>query len=147
MLSRLWPAVCVLTLSLLAATLSSAATYYVAPTGDDTAAGTEAAPLQTLEKAGTLAQPGDTVLVKTGVYLGPTVLSCHGAKGAPITFRPAGDGPVKLQGKIEQVQGFALAPGKRKTYVASVTGPVAAVTRRSGPHPPGRGRPPARRDG
>ena len=48
----LHPPLCLAALLLaLAVGMSSAATYYVAPTGDDTAAGTEAAPLQTLTRA------------------------------------------------------------------------------------------------
>jgi hypothetical protein len=45
-----------------------AAEYHVAPDGDDTADGSRATPLQTISTAAELAQPGDTVLVHTGIY-------------------------------------------------------------------------------
>ena len=43
-------------------------TYYVAPTGNDTDAGTLAAPLQTIGTALALAMPGDVVAVRGGRY-------------------------------------------------------------------------------
>ncbi len=125
MTMRMW---LVMTIALLSVVqLTSAATYYVAVTGDDGATGTEAAPFQTLMKAATVAKPGDTVLVKAGVYPGGMGIGCNGAEGQPITFKPAGDGPVRFLGRMEPVTGFALAEGKQKTYVADVTGDVAGV--------------------
>ena len=46
-----------------------AATYYVAPTGSDAAAGTEAAPWQSFAHAQAAAQPGDTVYFRGGRYV------------------------------------------------------------------------------
>jgi parallel beta-helix repeat protein len=45
-----------------------AATYYVAPSGDDDAAGTEAQPFQTLHQGASVLTPGDTLLVRAGTY-------------------------------------------------------------------------------
>jgi hypothetical protein len=47
---------------------ASAATWYVAPTGSDTAAGTLAAPWQSFAHAQAVAQPGDTVYFRGGRY-------------------------------------------------------------------------------
>ena len=47
---------------------ASAATWYVAPTGSDAAAGTLAAPWQSFAHAQALAQPGDTVYFRGGRY-------------------------------------------------------------------------------
>ncbi|NSL55909.1 right-handed parallel beta-helix repeat-containing protein [Uliginosibacterium aquaticum] len=47
---------------------ASAGTYYVAPGGSDTAAGTQAAPWKTLSRAQTSAVAGDTVYVRGGTY-------------------------------------------------------------------------------
>ncbi|WP_440962762.1 right-handed parallel beta-helix repeat-containing protein [Massilia sp. GER05] len=47
---------------------ASAATWYVAPTGSDAAAGTLAAPWQSFAHAQALAQPGDTVYFRSGRY-------------------------------------------------------------------------------
>src|SRR5207245_1552987 len=65
------------------------ATYYVAPTGADGAAGTAAAPWQTLQRAADAVQAGDTVRVLAGSYAGFT-LRTSGTMGAPITFQAAG---------------------------------------------------------
>lgn len=48
--------------------LALAATYYVAPGGSDTAAGTLAAPWKTLSRAQTAAVAGDTVYLRGGTY-------------------------------------------------------------------------------
>ena len=45
-----------------------AATYYVAPTGSDTAAGTMAAPFASWARAQTAATAGDTVYFRDGTY-------------------------------------------------------------------------------
>jgi alpha-N-arabinofuranosidase len=45
-----------------------AAEWHVAVAGEDTATGTVAAPLRTIQRAADLAQPGDTVTVHAGVY-------------------------------------------------------------------------------
>lgn len=52
----------------LLATAASAAEFHVAVGGNDTAPGTEAAPLRTIQHAADLAQPGDTVTVHEGIY-------------------------------------------------------------------------------
>ena len=54
--------------ALLIAAPANAAEYYVATTGDDDAAGTEAAPFQTVERAQMAAAAGDTVFIRGGVY-------------------------------------------------------------------------------
>jgi parallel beta-helix repeat protein len=53
---------------LLIAASAHAATYYVAPTGVDTAAGTQAAPWRTLQKCASTARTGDTCQVAAGTY-------------------------------------------------------------------------------
>lgn len=47
---------------------ASAAEYYVAPTGSDSAAGTMAAPWATLQKGVNTAVAGDTVWIRGGTY-------------------------------------------------------------------------------
>src|SRR5262245_13500259 len=49
---------------------AGATTYYVAPTGSDMNAGAQAAPWQTLQKAGDVAAAGDDVIVLAGTYRG-----------------------------------------------------------------------------
>src|SRR5262245_22282954 len=53
---------------ILAASKSGAATYYVAPNGNDLGPGTEAQPLRNIAKGVSLLSPGDTLLIKQGTY-------------------------------------------------------------------------------
>lgn len=73
------------------------ADYYVAPDGDDAAAGTRAAPFATIKKAAELAQPGQLVYVRGGTYLATTKISLTRAGSAetPIRIRAyPGERPV-----------------------------------------------------
>ncbi len=80
---------------------ASAATYYVAPNGSDTAAGSEAAPFASWARAQTAAAPGDTVYFRKGIYkytdatstcssgtatVNAVVLSKSGTSGNPIRY-------------------------------------------------------------
>jgi hypothetical protein len=56
-------------LSLGSAQVAAAATYYVAPTGDDGAAGSQAAPWKSFQKAQSVAAPDDTVYFRGGTYV------------------------------------------------------------------------------
>lgn len=62
------------------------ALLYVAPTGQDSNAGTAAAPLQTLQAAANRVAAGDTVIVSAGTYRGFN-LTKSGAADARITFQ------------------------------------------------------------
>jgi len=73
------------------------AAYYVAPTGDDAAAGTKAAPFATIKKAAELAQPGQLVYLRGGTYLATTKigLTRTGTAATPIRIRAyPGERPV-----------------------------------------------------
>ncbi|AHF92641.1 polysaccharide lyase [Opitutaceae bacterium TAV5] len=83
-----------LALLLLSARLG-AATYGVAPDGDDTAAGSPEAPWRTLGHAALIAAAGDTVEVRGGVYAEQVKFGRSGTADAPIVFRArAGETPV-----------------------------------------------------
>src|SRR3954449_12260287 len=60
-------------------------TFYVAPTGSDSGAGSQATPFKTLQKAANVVRAGDTVNVLAGSYAGFT-LTADGTASAPITF-------------------------------------------------------------
>jgi parallel beta-helix repeat protein len=62
--------------------------YYVAMNGNDGAAGTSAAPFRTLQHAVNVVQPGDTVLVESGTYVGCRI-GVSGTAAAPITLAAA----------------------------------------------------------
>ena len=80
---------------LLAAQASHAANYYVATTGNDTNAGTEAAPFKTIQKAANIVNAGDTVYIRGGTYNGLVLVTKSGTAGNPIIFTNyAGETPV-----------------------------------------------------
>ena len=70
-----------------------AATFYVAPVGNDAATGTSSQPWRTLQKAANTAQAGDLVLVANGTYAG-MYISADGTTTSPITFRANGSNVV-----------------------------------------------------
>jgi uncharacterized protein (TIGR03382 family) len=84
----------------LAAT-ARASTYHVAVTGNDTAAGSDAAPWRTIQHAAGVVQAGDTVMIHAGTYVGFQV-GARGTPAAPITF--AGDGVVTIDGTMTSDQ-------------------------------------------
>ncbi|MEI6499778.1 MAG: hypothetical protein WCP21_02000, partial [Armatimonadota bacterium] len=78
-------------------------TYYVDGANAkaaDTNAGTETAPWKTLARAGKAAElkPGDTVLVKSGVYREHMDISVSGEPGKPLTFAAAPGARVVIKG-------------------------------------------------
>ncbi|MFZ6757904.1 right-handed parallel beta-helix repeat-containing protein [Undibacterium sp. Ji50W] len=92
-----------LMLSLMASlsTASNAATYYVAPTGDDAASGSKDAPWKTIARAQTAASAGDTVYFRGGNYtytagvntcatrtdtVNAVTLDKSGSDGSPIRY-------------------------------------------------------------
>jgi parallel beta-helix repeat protein len=83
----------------IAATAPTGKTYYVATTGNDTAAGTEAAPFRTIKHAVGLIAPGDTVYVRQGVYNERLVsLKSGNAAAGYITFSAYPGETVTLDG-------------------------------------------------
>ena len=97
-------------LSLGATTGLSAATYYVAPNGDDGAAGSQGAPWKSFQKAQAAASAGDTVYFRGGTYtytkaetacpdqrtaVDAIAVSKSGAEGKPILYAAyPGEKPV-----------------------------------------------------
>ena len=94
---------------LLTATSAVAATFYVAPHGNDSAPGTLDAPFATIQHAQTAVSPGDTVLIRGGLYKVPatqiaatrgiyacvTLLDKSGRPDAPIRYwAQPGEQPV-----------------------------------------------------
>ena len=75
--------------AMLMAPIALAETFHVSPAGDDRAAGTAAAPFRTVQRGAEAAQPGDTVLVASGIYRERVAPPRGGADGKPIIFRSA----------------------------------------------------------
>jgi len=77
---------------------AGAAIHVVAPTGDDRGPGDAAHPLRTISAASQRARPGDTVLVKAGVYRERVAPPRGGEPGRPITYRGETLGKVFVRG-------------------------------------------------
>jgi parallel beta-helix repeat protein len=92
---RTWKvAVVMFSLALLAAS-ANAATYYVSTSGNDANNGAQSTPFATISHAAGLAQAGDTVYVRGGVYNGLVRISSKGTASAHIAFRAyPGESPV-----------------------------------------------------
>ena len=83
--------------SISAYSLAQAATYYVAPTGNNTNPGTISQPFATLQKAHDIANPGDTIYMRGGTYqlTSPQTLTRDGTSGNPIgVFAYPGETPI-----------------------------------------------------
>jgi hypothetical protein len=96
-----------MTLMLLAASAGWSATYYVSPQGDDAKAGTLAQPLRTIQAGVNKLQPGDTLLVRGGVYREAITFHRSGQPGKPITVKPYGSEKVTVSG-CEPVTGWTV---------------------------------------
>ena len=64
-----------------------AAELFVSTSGNDANAGTASSPLRTLGRAAAIAQPGDVVNVRGGIYTGAVSMASKGTASARITFR------------------------------------------------------------
>jgi hypothetical protein len=87
-------AVCAALVSLMSASSTQAAVYYVAPNGSPTNNGSAGAPWRQIRTALPFLAPGDTVLVADGSYLGFTMEEIDGAPGLPITIKAVGQNAV-----------------------------------------------------
>jgi PKD repeat protein len=90
-------ALILLSLFIFAPILASAATYYIAPSGSNSNPGTQAQPFATLQRAHDVAVAGDTIYLRGGTYLFPsmTKLTRDGASGNRIkVFNFPGEVPV-----------------------------------------------------
>ena len=80
-----------------ATALGAGASYFVSEEGDDSAAGSEAQPWETIQHAIDQLEPGDTATVLTGTYREKLEFNRSGTKGAPLTLRAEGE--VTVSGK------------------------------------------------
>ncbi|GAA2688201.1 right-handed parallel beta-helix repeat-containing protein [Actinoplanes palleronii] len=87
---------------------ATAATYYVATTGSDSAAGTLAAPFATIQKAISLVAAGGTIAVRGGTYplTANIQITTSGTAAAPITLTRYGSEKVVIDGEA-----LAYTPG------------------------------------
>jgi hypothetical protein len=103
----------------LGAGAAAAETYHVSPSGNDSAAGSEAAPWRTLQHAAESAAAGDIVRVHAGSYAGFEV-TASGRAGAEIAFVadsgvsitsdvPGRDSGINVEGSsYVRIEGFTV---------------------------------------
>jgi len=106
-------ALTILTALLLAPLALHAATYIVAPNGNDSNPGTEAQPLRTIQKAADVSAAGDTVRVRAGVYAENVTVKKSGTEGRPIVFEGerGTDGKwLTIVDRSKPVRAWAAAP-------------------------------------
>ncbi|MBL7038613.1 MAG: carbohydrate-binding protein [Pirellulaceae bacterium] len=84
---------------------ADASDFYVAPSGNDVNPGTQAEPFATLQAAVNQLQPGDTLLMRGGVYRETVTFPRSGADGRPITLKPYHGEQVIVSG-CDQVAGW-----------------------------------------
>ncbi len=93
------PRICIaLALCLAVPAAANGRTLVVAPDGDDGAPATAASPLRTISSAAEMAMPGDTILVRAGIYRERVTPPRGGAPGRPITYRGEKLGAVFIRG-------------------------------------------------
>jgi hypothetical protein len=94
--------------------ISAAASYYVAPSGSDSNAGSSGSPFRTIQKAADVAGAGDTVIVRSGTYTGArriVSLGRSGAAGRPITFLSEHKWGAILDGQRQSLEAWYFGPG------------------------------------
>ncbi len=85
--------------------------YYVSPTGCDQATGAIDAPLRTISRAAALAQPGDTVRVREGVYREWVKPACGGMHNALRIIYEAMPGEHPVIKGSELIKGWTRLDG------------------------------------
>ncbi len=85
------------------------------PLASDKNPGDERLPLKTISKAEQIAKPGDSVIVKAGVYREFVNLTNSGAPGAPISFVADPPGSVHLLG-TDIITGWMKTQGDAPIY-------------------------------
>lgn len=89
-----------------------ASTYYISPTGNDSASGSFQAPWRTFSKAMTVIIPGDTLEVRGGTYA-QSINPKAGTQGLPVTI-------IAAQGETPIISGSGTGSGVNlvdKSYV------------------------------
>src|SRR5687768_8382261 len=87
------------------------ASWYVALTGSNTNPGTLAAPFRHIQRAASVAQPGDTVFVRAGTYRETVRPAKSGTETARITFKPYNNESVTISG-ADLVKSWSVNGGK-----------------------------------
>ena len=100
----------------------SAKDYYVAPGGGDADNGSRGAPWATIQRAADVMAPGDTCILRGGVYRQTVRVRRGGGAGRPVRFVAAAGENVVLDG-ADPVKG-AWTRHKGNIYKISAAGPI-----------------------
>ncbi|MEY3895536.1 MAG: hypothetical protein RLZZ214_1055, partial [Verrucomicrobiota bacterium] len=112
-------------------TPARAATWYVATNGNDTQAGTLAAPFRTIQRAADVMAPGDTCLIRQGTYRETVRPAASGTAAAPMIFSPYNDEAVTVSG-CDIITGWQSPSGYKKTADTDFTLQAEAYSAMSG---------------
>jgi parallel beta-helix repeat protein len=130
-------------LSISATSASSRAVRYVSSTGSDSGDGSSAHPWATIQRADRFVRPGDTVLIRDGIYNGDTTLASSGIAGKPITYQAqnkwqaklvgigTGDGSavIRLNGGYIIIQGFDITGSNANGIILAYAGTNASFNK------------------
>jgi hypothetical protein len=86
----------------------------------DAGEGTEAAPFRTISKAALVAMPGDTILVRAGVYRERVSPERGGEEGKPITYLAPPGEEVYVKGSEEFRPAWQALPDSPEVYTAAL---------------------------
>jgi hypothetical protein len=98
-----------------------ASTHFVSVSGNDSAAGTDAAPWRTIQRCVSQAVPGDTCIVGPGVFAEALVISQSGAPGARIRVAGQGGGRTTINGSVVIAGDHVTVEGFRVNMPAGAT--------------------------
>jgi len=100
-----------------AATTTPSGVHYVGPDGDDTGPGTLGRPWATLQHAADVAEAGETIFLRGGVYNESVVIDRGGVPGAPIVFAAyANETPVLDGTGMGAAQGIDIGEADWLTF-------------------------------
>lgn len=91
--------------AVLLVTTQEPAIYFVANSGDDSNPGTASAPFRSIQRAVDTAQPGDTVIVRDGVY---GASSCSSSSSFAVNISKAGSESANISIRAENPYGAIL---------------------------------------
>ena len=103
------------------ARFATAAEFYVAPGGNDSGAGNQAAPFATIQQAYGKAQAGDVIYLREGVYReGVQLAGKSGTEGAPITLKAFKSEKPVISGLDVLKLTWEADPSGKGIYVATL---------------------------
>ena len=114
---------------------SHATSYYVATTGDDSAAGTQSAPFLTVQKCASTAAAGDACVLRGGRYPAPATVSGLAGEGAGegLTIAGFGGEDAVIDGSMA-LSGDAMKWTKASASASASSTGVASCIYRSAPY-------------